>query len=69
MTAPVKTCWCDFCKQETTYHFEPTRHTGHLIASIVTCGLWLPAWWLATYKPEWTKTKICDKCNRLIWGK
>jgi len=69
MATSPETRYCDRCKQDVTFHYEPVSHVGHLIGTIVTCGLWLPIWLMVTYRPAWVKAKICDKCNETLWGK
>ena len=41
----------------------------NLIATVLTCGLWLPAWLLVTWAPGLVKARICDKCQEPLWGK
>lgn len=69
MNSLSETRHCDCCKQDVTFHYGPTRHTMHLIATVCTCGLWLPMWMLLTWAPSWSSTKLCDKCNEPLWGK
>ncbi len=59
------TCYCDKCRKEVTFHYPPVNHKAHAIGSILTAGLWLPFWLFRCV----ARSRICDECNEIMWGK
>lgn len=57
--------YCNECKKNVGYHYDPVNHWKNLAITIFSFGLWLPIWLLMTFAP----TKICNECNRPIWDK
>jgi hypothetical protein len=62
---PAEKKYCHKCKKEVSCHFDPIAHWEHLLATIITCGLWLPIWIGITFYP----TSICDECKEPIYEK
>ena len=56
--------YCGNCRQNVHYHFDPVNHGQQFILSILSLGLLLPLWMIATFAPS----KICDQCGKPIWN-
>lgn len=41
---------------------EDVHHVGHLIASLLTCGLWLPFWLFIAFMAV-TGPWVCSQCG------
>lgn len=51
--------------------YRETRHTFHLIASLLTCGAWLVVWpcvWAANSLGNAMKRRDYDRQNRAFWA-
>ena len=63
MTKP-EIVFCNRCKKDVLYHFEPINHFKQLLMVVFTLGLWLPMWLYMVAGP----TKMCNECNGPIWN-
>ena len=61
---PTETVYCNHCKKDVRYHYDPVNHGKHLLLSIFTLGLWLPMWLCVTFRP----TKLCNECGGPLWS-
>src|SRR5262249_15776603 len=50
---------CEKCEQERTFRQHRPAHLLHFVMSIITAGLWLPVWLLATVFPGSYRCRTC----------
>jgi hypothetical protein len=62
MSTKAPKLYCSRCKTEVSYHQLPVEHHKEFFRTLVTVGLWLPMWLLATF----VRTNICDACGNAI---
>ena len=58
------TVYCNQCRKEVHYHYDPVDHWKQLLLAIFSLGLWLPIWLCMVWRP----TRLCDKCNGPLWS-
>ena len=60
--------YCESCERDVMIRRQGTSHVVHLIISLVTLGLWLPIWILASIRIGGWRCTICG--NRAArWSK
>jgi len=55
--------YCSHCKTKVPWHIQPVNHKQHLMLSVFTLSMWAPIWLAMTL----IKTRICGKCNNIIY--
>jgi len=58
-----ETAYCNQCRRDVQYHFDPVKHRKQILLTIISFGLWLPVWMCIAFSP----TKLCNACNGPIW--
>jgi hypothetical protein len=51
--------YCKECKKMVKVESKGSSHILHLLLSIITCGLWIPLWFLCAMSRDWR----CAECG------
>ncbi|HOD95931.1 MAG TPA: hypothetical protein PLY90_01760 [Candidatus Hydrogenedentes bacterium] len=62
MSKEQEKMYCSQCQKKVTWHLKPVNHGRHLVITLCTLGMWIPAWVGLTL----LKLKYCDECESIV---